>query len=73
MLELAMAGGGSKERSKVLAPEDRGAWEAYNRILVEIEGILTRPQAAKNVRKFMKGKLPLMLDKVLKRDGKMEK
>jgi hypothetical protein len=68
-----MAGGDGKERPRVLTIEDKEAWGAYNRILISIEEILTRPQAAKNIRKFMKGKLPMMLDEVIKGDGRIEK
>jgi hypothetical protein len=79
MLELAMAGGGSKERSGVLKPGDKRAWEEYDHILVAIKEILTHPRAARRTRRFMKNILPGMLDKVRsaqiegKRDGKMEK
>ena len=68
-----MAGGNGKEKSKILTAEDTRSWEVYDRILVTLDEILTRPQAAKNIRVFMKEKLPLMLDEVLKRDGRIEK
>jgi DNA polymerase sigma len=68
-----MAGGGSKEKPRVLTIEDKGAWKEYNQILIKIEEILARPKAAQNIRRFMKEELPQMLDVVIKRDGRIEK